>query len=475
MSFFLSPSPQRRSAALALTVALSVLAWPGLANAATSATPGATVTSPTTSPSVSVSSGSLSPSPSHTPKPVVSPFAGPLATPCPPAADTHPTPAVTDPPSSVPTTPADGPIGGPEMGSTGIVVTGGAGVPPVPDITASSWVIADADTGEILAAKDPHGLYRPASTLKTLTAVTLIPRLDPCAIYVAKNADLHAECTCAGVVDGVAYRVKMLLTGMLVVSGNDAADTLAGAYGGIGKTVAAMNAEAKYLKAYDTTAGTPSGLDTPTERSSAYDLALIARAGLAMPDFRGYVGTRHAQFTLPKGGTQTLITHDKLLANYNGAIGIKNGYTLAAQATYIGAATRGGHTIIATLMHSTVGTAVWHEAAALMDWGFAAEGKATPVGQLVDPDLPPLPSAPASSASSAAAVVTSTSTSSAAALVAKTTVKAIAARKASTAGGSVAVPVTVAVALVVIASAVLTSLQRRRRRRMSTLERALRF
>ena len=265
--------------------------------------------------------------------------------------------------------------------------------------------MADADTGEILGAKDPHGRYLPASTLKTLTAVTLIPRLDPCQIYTPTAADLHAECTCVGVAAGVAYRIRMLFTGMLIYSGNDAANTLAGAYGGVDKTVAAMNAEAHYLKAYDTQAGTPSGLDTPGERSSAYDLALIARAGLAMPDFASYVSTRHVLFPVAKDGkTETKFTHVKLLPNYDGAIGIKNGFTVAAQATYVGAATRNGHTIIATLMHSTVGTAVWHEDAALLDWGFAAIGKATPVGQLVDPDQPP---APSSAASAAAGTTTS--------------------------------------------------------------------
>ena len=167
---------------------------------------------------------------SSTPKPVVSPFKGPLAQPCPSKAATHPSPSLTGPPTSQPTTKPAGTVGGPLMGSSGVVVhNAAAGVPHTPDITAASWVIADADTGEVLAAKDAHGRYRPASTLKTLTAVTLIPRMDPCQIYVAKYKDLNAECTCVPVVAGVAYRVKMLLTGMLVVSGNDAANTLAGA------------------------------------------------------------------------------------------------------------------------------------------------------------------------------------------------------------------------------------------------------
>jgi len=453
-------SRHRRARTVSRALAVSMAAAAALSGPAALA---ATATSP----AARTTPASATPTVKHTPKPVVSPFAGPLSVPCAPTAAAHPSPSLTGPPTSLPTSPPDGPIGGPLLGSSGVVVHPAAGVPAVPDITASSWVIADADTGEVLAAKDAHGQYRPASTLKTLTAVTLIPRLDPCAIYTATYKDASTECTCVPVSGGVAYRVKMLLTGMLVVSGNDAANALAGAYGGMDKTVAAMNAEAHYLKAYDTTAGTPSGLDAPGEKSSAYDLALIGRAGLAMPDFRGYVGTRHAEWTMPKGRTETLITHDKLLPNYDGAIGIKNGYTVAAQATYIGAATRNGHTIIATLMHSTVGKEVWHEDAALMDWGFAALGKVTPVGQLVDPDRPPLPSlsVQASATSAGAAAGTTTSRSAGATSILKTAVDAGASHKSAASSGSVAVPLAVAVLLVLGASGALTTLQRRRRRR----------
>jgi D-alanyl-D-alanine carboxypeptidase (penicillin-binding protein 5/6) len=194
-----------------------------------------------------------------------------------------------------------------------------------------------------------------------------------------------------------------------------------------------------------------------------------------MPDFRGYVGTRHAEWTMPKGKTETLITHDKLLPNYDGAIGIKNGFTVAAQATYIGAATRGGHTIIATLMHSTVGKDVWHEDAALMDWGFAALGKVTPVGQLVEPDQPPLPSASVgASTSSAAAVVGSPTRSAATATVLKQAIDAGDTRKAGTSGASIAVPLAIAVLLVLGAAGALATLRRRRRGR-DGLERSLRF
>jgi D-alanyl-D-alanine carboxypeptidase (penicillin-binding protein 5/6) len=422
------------------------------------------------------STGSPAPTTSHTPRPVVSPWAGPLTTPCPPAAKSTAGPAVTDAPSAVPTVLTTDPVGGPLLGSTGVVVHPAAGVPAAPDITASSWVVADADTGDILAAKDPHGKYLPASTLKTLTAVTLIPRLDPCGVYTATKNDLHAECTCVGVADGQAYRIKMLFTAMLIYSGNDAADTLAGAYGGIPKTVSAMNAEAAYLKAYDTNAGTPSGLDTPGEHSSAYDLALIARAGLAMPDFKSYVSTRHVLFPEPKGKTQTLFTHVKLLPNYDGAIGVKNGFTVAAQATYIGAATRGGHTLIATLMHSTVGTAVWHEDAALLDWGFKAIGKVTPVGELVSPDLPPAPSTAASATTSSSAGAGTTTRSAQPTTVLTKAVEASATRKSSASSGtSVVLPVSLASAFVIAAAVVFVVLARRRKRQPEVSERALRF
>src|SRR3954447_24104622 len=136
-----SGARRRRFAALAVSAAL-VRTAPGLATAAsTGPTPPATPT------------GSPSPSPSHTPKPVVSPFRGPLATPCPASAASSPAPAVTDPPSSQPTTAPDGPIGGAALGTSGVGV--GEGAPAAPEISAASWLVADADTGEVLGAKDP--------------------------------------------------------------------------------------------------------------------------------------------------------------------------------------------------------------------------------------------------------------------------------------------------------------------------------
>ena len=145
-----------------------------------------------------------------------------------------------------------------------------------------------------------------------------------------------------------------------------------------------MNAEARRLGATGTVAVNPSGLDAPGQRSTPYDLALFGRAGLALPDFRRYIATRHSTVPGVNGKTIDIQSHDKLLFNYPGAIGIKNGYTVAAKATYIGAATRDGRTLIVTVMHAQ--PRIWPEVAALLDWGFAAQKAGiAPVGRLANP------------------------------------------------------------------------------------------
>jgi D-alanyl-D-alanine carboxypeptidase (penicillin-binding protein 5/6) len=276
-------------------------------------------------------------------------------------------------------------IGGTLLSTRGVVV--GEGAPSLPATAAAGWLVADLDTGQVLAARDPHGRYAPASTLKTLTALTLIPKLDPHQQVTPTFNDVNVDGSKVGLVQKVSYPVSQLFTAMLVVSGNDAANTLASANGGLDKTVGEMNAEADRIQAHDTHAATANGLDAPHQLSSAYDLALIARAGMQLPAFRDYVSTKHSRIRGPGGKTIAISSHDKLLYNYDGAIGIKNGYTVKARATFVGAATRGGHTLVVTLMRTN--PRYWPEAAALLDWGFKAEAAGTtPIGELVVPVAP---------------------------------------------------------------------------------------
>jgi D-alanyl-D-alanine carboxypeptidase (penicillin-binding protein 5/6) len=273
-------------------------------------------------------------------------------------------------------------IGGDSLATRGVLVAEGA--PTLPATAAASWLVADLDTGEIYGTKDPHGRYLPASTLKTLTATTLIPKLDPLQLVTPTFADVNVDGSKVGLLQGAKYSVSEVLTAMLVVSGNDAANTLATANGGVAKTVGEMNAEAARLQALDTHAVNDNGLDDPRQVSSAYDLALIGRAGMKLPSFRSYVATKRSHIRGPHGSQIAISTHDKLIYNYPGALGIKNGFTVAARATFIGAAKRGGHTLIVTLMKTE--PRYWPEAANLLTWGFAAvQAGATPVGRLVDP------------------------------------------------------------------------------------------
>lgn len=277
--------------------------------------------------------------------------------------------------------------GGPLLGRRGTVVDRGAQVPALPGgIVAGSWLVADLDDGEVLAARNAHGRYAPASTLKILTALTLIPRLDPARTVRPSRADVDVIGSKVGLVTSLRYPVSTLFTALLVVSGNDAANTLASAAGGTAATLALMNAEAARLRAFDTRAGTPSGLDAPGQSSSAYDLALLLRAAMDLPDFRRYVATVRARVPAPGGRSFQIYTHNRLLTDYPGMLGGKNGYTIRSRASYAGVARRGGHTIVVTMMRARPD--FWRQARALLDWGFAAAGRISPVGTLVEPAAP---------------------------------------------------------------------------------------
>ena len=278
-----------------------------------------------------------------------------------------------------------GVIGGPALGARGTVVNyPSAAVPRLPNVTASSFVVADAGSGHVLAAKDAHGRYLPASTLKVLTAVALLPALNPDAVTIASRNATSTVPNVAGLVAGQAYKISELFTALLTMSANDAAIALAEAPGSYPRGIALMNATAARLQARDTRAVDPNGLDAPGQLTSAYDLALIGRQALSMPAFMHYDQVRYAPFQIKPGKSETIFNQNTLLTKYPGGIGGKIGWTSAAGATYIGLARRGGVTLIATLMHCPAQTEIT-SAEKLLDWGFAVDGKVTPVGTLVPP------------------------------------------------------------------------------------------
>ncbi|MGW2420074.1 D-alanyl-D-alanine carboxypeptidase family protein [Streptomyces sp. NPDC001709] len=284
-------------------------------------------------------------------------------------------------------------IGGDRLARTGVQVRGASGVPG--KLTARSWLIADFESGEVLASFNAHRRLAPASTLKMLFADTVLKKFDRTERYKVTDADLAdvpAGSSLVGIKPGITYTVDQLWQGVFLRSGNDAVHVLAHMNGGIAKTVAEMQAKAQDLQALDTHVVSPDGFDHPGQISSAYDLTLFARHGLKDADFRGYCGTRTADF--PAGGKKTfqiqntdrLLTGAWGLKTYDGLIGVKNGYTSNAGNTFTGAATRGGRTLLVTVMHPTEGSnAVYEQAAALLDWGFGRGRSVQAVGTLVDP------------------------------------------------------------------------------------------
>lgn len=312
------------------------------------------------------------------------PVAGADPDPCPykvvtpPAVDSSEVPKAGPPPAPLPV-PAK-PLGGDALSGCGIITA--PGTPPVPgDISAEAWLVADLDTGDVIAARDPHGRHRPASIIKVLVAMQSIKDVPINKQVVGTADDAAAEGTKIGVKDGSVYTVNDLLHGLLMHSGNDAAHALAGQLGGMDSALGKINELAGKLGGRDTRAATPSGLDGPGMSTSAYDIGLFYRYAWQNPVFSDIVATR--RYNLPE---YELENDNKLLDNYPGALGGKTGFTDDAGQTFVGAAERDGRRLVAVLLRGTrVPIAPWEQAARLLDYGFATE-PGTKIGTLIDPD-----------------------------------------------------------------------------------------
>jgi D-alanyl-D-alanine carboxypeptidase (penicillin-binding protein 5/6) len=281
-----------------------------------------------------------------------------------------------------------GTIGGPQLAGHGVIVNyPAAPARRLPTVKASAYVVADAGTGQVLAAKDPHGWYLPASTLKVLTAITLMPVLSPDTTVVTTRRAADVEPSKVGLLAGHSYRISDLFKAMLLISANDAAMSVAQAAGSVSKGIAMMNAEAHHLQADDTVARRPNGLNGPGQHVSAYDEALFARQALTIPQFMHDELLRTARFPLkPHRKPITLWNQNTMLETYRGDLGGKIGWTNASKTTFIGWARRDGHTLVVTILHCKPLYELAY-AARLLDWGFDEDGKVKPVGVLV----PPLP------------------------------------------------------------------------------------
>ncbi|MFD6230357.1 D-alanyl-D-alanine carboxypeptidase family protein [Streptomyces sp. NPDC060232] len=287
------------------------------------------------------------------------------------------------------------------------------GAPTLPDdVSALSWLVADVRTGDVLAAHNAHRPLPPASTIKTLFALTALPQLPATGTHTVTEAELEdvgEGSSLVGLDAGRTYKIADLWKGVFLSSGNDAVHVLASMNGGWDKTAARMQAKARSLGAKDTHVVSPDGYDADGQVSSAYDLAVFGRAGLADPAFARYAALADARFpgdthsdgtptwTYGIENTNRLLTGEDGVGRYPGIIGIKNGYTSQAGHTLVSAARRDGRTLLVTVMNPQYGGgfAVYEEARTLLDWGFAAAGHVDPVGTLQPPPLrKPSPAGP---------------------------------------------------------------------------------
>lgn len=332
-----------------------------------------------------------------------SPTASPTAT----ATGTPTATATGTPTATLSATPPSGmsTIGGDRLGSPGTQVNLGSGAPVIPkDITARSWIVADAESGDVLAAHNAHWRLPPASTLKMLFADTLLPKFPRNTEHKVVPSDLAgmgAGSSVVGIKENETYTVHDLWLGVFLRSGNDAVHVLSAMNKGVDQTVKDMQEHATELQALDTHVVSPDGYDAPRQVSSAYDLTLFARSGLQKKDFREYCATVRAQFpgetTKKKGkttrgsfeiqNTNRLLAGDSDVTPYQGIAGVKNGNTSNAGATFTGVAERNGKVLLVTVMNPEKNehNEVYKETAKLLDWGFGAADKVTPVGELVAP------------------------------------------------------------------------------------------
>ena len=247
-----------------------------------------------------------------------------------------------------------------------------------PDGPAPAWIVADMDTGAVLAEREMNVPHPPASTIKTLLVLTVldeVTNLD--ATVVGTEEDTQVECTCAGVEPGRTYTARQLLEAVLLMSGNDAANALADMIGGFDAAVAKMNAKAAAIGALGTVASTPSGLDGPGSTAPRPLGISLSSSAPRWPTRCSHRSSRQPAATFPtKTGDVPLVNDDELLHRYPGTLGGKTGFTDAAKKTFVAAADRGGRRLVIAMMYGLIkegGPTYWDQAMALFDWGFAQD------------------------------------------------------------------------------------------------------
>ena len=238
-------------------------------------------------------------------------------------------------------------------------------------VSAKSAVLINGTTGEILWAKNSKERLPMASTTKIMTSLLLCETGDLETKLVTTKEMVTVEGSSMGLLAGDTVTYRDLLYGMMLASGNDAANTVAIALGGtVSDFVKQMNEKAAQIGLENTSFKTPSGLDAKGHYSTAEDMARLARYALKNEEFAKAAASDYAKLCYGNPPyNRTLKNHNKLLFQYDGAIGVKTGFTKKSGRCLVSAARRGNKYLIAVTLSAPND---WQDHKNMLDYGFSS-------------------------------------------------------------------------------------------------------
>ena len=236
-------------------------------------------------------------------------------------------------------------------------------------LSASSAILIDADSGNVLYEKNAFGIRPMASTTKIMTAVVAIENYELNSVIIIPKESIGVEGSSVYLCEGERLTLRQLLYALMLSSANDAATAIAIFCAGSVEAFAdMMNETAERLCLTGTHFDNPHGLDSESHYTTAYDLAMLAAYAIKIPEFREIVST--GRYHIPLCGVENgrlLINHNKLLGSYDGIIGIKTGFTKKSGRCLVSAAERNGATLIAVTLNAPDD---WNDHRIMLDHGF---------------------------------------------------------------------------------------------------------
>lgn len=237
-------------------------------------------------------------------------------------------------------------------------------------VSAQSAVLMCANNGKVLFSKNGNKQLSMASTTKIMTSLLAIEAAIPNKEIVVTSEMVSVEGTSMGLVAGDSVSMKELVYGMLLQSGNDAANTVAYVVGGSPEGFAdMMNERAAEIGMKNTNFVTASGLDHKDHYSTAYDMALLACESILNPEFAAICSKKTARLTYGNPPyARTLTNHNRLLWSYGDTIGIKTGFTKKSGRCLVSAAERNGVTLVAVTLNAPND---WNDHISMFEYGFS--------------------------------------------------------------------------------------------------------